>query len=109
ENFLASDVPALLPYTRRVIFLHDGDLARITREGVEVTDLQGNPLKRDVVEVDWSLEAAEKGGFPHYMLKEIYEQPWVLENTLGGRLREEEGDVDLGLSLDPKEVERVHV
>ena len=109
ENFLASDVPALLPYTRKVIFLHDGDLARITREGVEITDLQGNPLKREAVEVDWSLEAAEKGGFPHYMLKEIYEQPWVLENTLGGRLREEEGDVDLGLALDPKEVERVHM
>ncbi|SDE49904.1 glucosamine--fructose-6-phosphate aminotransferase (isomerizing) [Thermus arciformis] len=109
ENFLASDVPALLPYTRKVIFLHDGDLARITREGVEITDLQGNPLKREAVEVDWSLEAAEKGGFPHYMLKEIYEQPWVLENTLGGRLREEEGDVDLGLALDPREVERVHM
>ena len=109
ENFLASDVPALLPYTRRVIFLHDGDLARITREGVEVTDLEGNPVEREVVEVDWTLEAAEKGGFPHYMLKEIYEQPWVLENTLGGRLREEVGDVDLDLSLDPKEVERVHL
>ncbi|WP_038058574.1 glutamine--fructose-6-phosphate transaminase (isomerizing) [Thermus amyloliquefaciens] len=109
ENFLASDVPALLPYTRRVIFLHDGDLARITREGVEVTDLQGRPLEREVVEIDWTLEAAEKGGFPHYMLKEIYEQPWVLENTLGGRLREEEGDVDLGLRLDPQAVERVHV
>ncbi|TBH17509.1 glutamine--fructose-6-phosphate transaminase (isomerizing) [Thermus thermamylovorans] len=109
ENFLASDVPALLPYTRRVVFLHDGDLARITREGVEVIDLGGQPLKREVVEIDWSLEAAEKGGFPHYMLKEIYEQPWVLENTLGGRLREEEGDVDLGLALDPKEVARVHL
>ncbi|WP_117237685.1 glutamine--fructose-6-phosphate transaminase (isomerizing) [Thermus sediminis] len=109
ENFLASDVPALLPYTRKVIFLHDGDLARITREGVEITDLEGNPLAREAVEVDWSLEAAEKGGFPHYMLKEIYEQPWVLENTLGGRLLEEEGDVDLGLSLDPTEVERVHM
>ncbi|APD09111.1 glutamine--fructose-6-phosphate transaminase (isomerizing) [Thermus brockianus] len=108
ENFLASDVPALLPYTRRVIFLHDGDLVRLTREGVEVTDLAGNPVAREVVEVDWTLEAAEKGGFPHYMLKEIYEQPWVLENTLGGRLREEEGDVDLGLALDPREVERVH-
>jgi glucosamine--fructose-6-phosphate aminotransferase (isomerizing) len=109
ENFLASDVPALLPYTRRVIFLHDGDLARITREGVEITDLEGRLLEREVVEVDWTLEAAEKGGFPHYMLKEIYEQPWVLENTLGGRLREEEGDVDLGLALDPREVDRVHV
>jgi Flp pilus assembly protein TadD len=54
-------VPALLPYTRRVIFLHDGDLARITREGVEVTDLEGNPVEREVVEVDWTLEAAEKG------------------------------------------------
>ncbi|TFU25767.1 glutamine--fructose-6-phosphate transaminase (isomerizing) [Thermus tengchongensis] len=109
ENFLASDVPALLPYTRRMVFLHDGDLARITREGVEVTDLQGNPLEREAVEIDWTLEAAEKGGFPHYMLKEIYEQPWVLENTLGGRLREEEGDVDLGLSLDPKAIDRIHV
>ncbi|RTH05429.1 glutamine--fructose-6-phosphate transaminase (isomerizing) [Thermus scotoductus] len=109
ENFLASDVPALLPYTRRVIFLHDGDVARITREGVEITDLQGRPLSREAVEVDWTLEAAEKGGFPHYMLKEIYEQPWVLENTLGGRLREEEGDVELGLSLDPKAIDRIHV
>ncbi|WP_243028036.1 glutamine--fructose-6-phosphate transaminase (isomerizing) [Thermus albus] len=109
ENFLASDVPALLPYTRRVIFLHDGDLARITREGVEIRDLGGKPLAREVVEVDWTLEAAEKGGFPHYMLKEIYEQPWVLENTLGGRLREEEGDVDLGLNLDPKAIDRIHM
>lgn len=109
ENFLASDVPALLPYTRRVIFLHDGDVVRLTREGVEITDLEGRPVQREAVEVDWTLEAAEKGGFPHYMLKEIYEQPWVLENTLGGRLREEVGDVDLDLSLDPKEVERVHL
>jgi glucosamine--fructose-6-phosphate aminotransferase (isomerizing) len=109
ENFLASDVPALLPYTRKVIFLHDGDVARITREGVEIMDLLGNPLLREAVEVDWSLEAAEKGGFPHYMLKEIYEQPWVLENTLGGRLLEEVGDVDLGLELDPLEVDRVHM
>ncbi|ADW23023.1 glutamine--fructose-6-phosphate transaminase (isomerizing) [Thermus scotoductus] len=109
ENFLASDVPALLPYTRRVIFLHDGDLARITREEVVVTDLEGHPLPREVVEIDWTLEAAEKGGFPHYMLKEIYEQPWVLENTLGGRLREEEGDVELGLGLDPLAIDRIHV
>ncbi len=105
ENFLASDVPALLPYTRRVIFLHDGDLVRVTREGVEVVDLEGEPLVRPMETVDWSPEEAEKGGFPHYMLKEIYEQPWVLENTLGGRLRD--GGVELGLSLDPKAVDRV--
>jgi len=109
ENFLASDVPALLPYTRRVLFLHDGDVVRLTREGVEITDLEGRPVQREAVEVDWTLEAAEKGGFPHYMLKEIYEQPWALENTLGGRLREEEGTVEVGLALDPREVDRVHV
>lgn len=109
ENFVASDVPALLPYTRRVIFLHDGDMAVITREGVRVTDLAGNRVERGVVEVDWSLEDSEKGGYPHYMLKEIYEQPWVLENTLGGRLREEEAGVELGLRLDPAAFDWVHI
>lgn len=109
ENFVASDVPALLPYTRRVIFLHDGDMASITREGVSVTDLAGNPLEREVVTVDWSLEAAEKGGHPHYMLKEIYEQPRVLENTLGGRLHEEAANVELGLGLDPAQYDKVHI
>jgi glucosamine--fructose-6-phosphate aminotransferase (isomerizing) len=109
ENFVASDVPALLPYTRRVIFLHDGDMAVVSREGVNVTDLAGNPVEREVVTVDWSLEAAEKGGHPHYMLKEIYEQPRVLENTLGGRLHEEEAGVELGLALDPRHYDKVHI
>ncbi|WP_027891291.1 glutamine--fructose-6-phosphate transaminase (isomerizing) [Calidithermus chliarophilus] len=109
ENFVASDVPALLPYTRRVIFLHDGDMAVVSRAGVEVTDLRGNPVEREVVEVDWSLEAAEKGGHPHYMLKEIYEQPRVLENTLGGRLHEEHANVELDLNLDPARYDRIHV
>jgi glucosamine--fructose-6-phosphate aminotransferase (isomerizing) len=109
ENFVASDVPALLPYTRRVIFLHDGDMAVVTREGVSVTDLAGNPVEREVVTVDWSLEAAEKGGHPHYMLKEIYEQPRVLENTLGGRLHEEEAGVELGLALNPVHYNKIHI
>jgi glucosamine--fructose-6-phosphate aminotransferase (isomerizing) len=109
ENFVASDVPALLPYTRRVIFLHDGDMALITREGVKVMDLAGNPVEREVATIDWSLEAAEKGGHPHYMLKEIYEQPRVLENTLGGRLHEEEANVELGLGLDPTRYEKIHI
>ncbi|WP_027883312.1 glutamine--fructose-6-phosphate transaminase (isomerizing) [Meiothermus rufus] len=107
ENFVASDVPALLPYTRRVIFLHDGDMAIVTREGVAVTDLAGNSVEREVVMVDWSLEAAEKGGYPHYMLKEIYEQPRVLENTLGGRLQE--AGVTLGLGLEPTRYDKVHI
>jgi len=109
ENFVASDVPALLPYTRKVIFLHDGDMAVVAREGVKVMDLAGNPVEREVVTVDWSLEAAEKGGHPHYMLKEIYEQPRVLENTLGGRLHEEEANVELGLKLDPSRYEKIHI
>jgi len=109
ENFVASDVPALLPYTRRVIFLHDGDMAVVRREGVQVTDLAGNPVEREVVTVEWSLEAAEKGGHPHYMLKEIYEQPRVLENTLGGRLYEEEAGVELGLKLEPTRYDKVHI
>lgn len=109
ENFVASDVPALLPYTRRVIFLHDGDMAVVRREGVRVTDLAGNPVEREVVTVEWSLEAAEKGGHPHYMLKEIYEQPRVLENTLGGRLHEEEAGVELGLALEPTQYDKVHM
>ncbi|WP_026234831.1 glutamine--fructose-6-phosphate transaminase (isomerizing) [Calidithermus timidus] len=109
ENFVASDVPALLPYTRRVIFLHDGDMAVVSREGVRVTDLQGNEVRREVVEVDWSLEAAEKGGYPHYMLKEIYEQPRALENTLGGRLSEARAGVELDLRLDPTRFDRIHL
>ncbi|MER3555594.1 MAG: glutamine--fructose-6-phosphate transaminase (isomerizing) [Meiothermus sp.] len=109
ENFVASDVPALLPYTRKVIFLHDGDMAVVTREGVKVSDLAGNPVEREVVAVDWSLEAAEKGGHPHYMLKEIYEQPRVLENTLGGRLHEETAGVELDLKLNPANYDKVHI
>lgn len=109
ENFVASDVPALLPYTRKVIFLHDGDMAVVTREGVRVSDLAGNPVERETVTVDWSLEAAEKGGHPHYMLKEIYEQPRVLENTLGGRLHEEAAGVELDLKLDPTHYDKVHI
>ena len=109
ENFVASDVPALLPYTRRVIFLHDGDMAVVQREGVRITDLAGNPVEREVVTVEWSLEAAEKGGHPHYMLKEIYEQPRVLENTMGGRLHEEEAGVEPGLKLEPTRYDKVHI
>ncbi|MFA5569397.1 MAG: glutamine--fructose-6-phosphate aminotransferase, partial [Trueperaceae bacterium] len=85
ETFLASDVPALLPYTRDVIYLLDGDVAELGRAGVSITDLAGNPLEREVSRVEWDAEAAEKGGFEHYMLKEIFEQPTVLQNTLFGR------------------------
>ena len=107
ENFVASDVPALLPYTREVIFMHDGDMALLTKDGVTVTDFAGKVLERETSIIDWDAEAAEKGGFEHYMLKEIYEQPTVLQNTFGGRFRGNGCDVDLDLNLDPTTINRV--
>ncbi|MBS3933553.1 MAG: glutamine--fructose-6-phosphate transaminase (isomerizing) [Truepera sp.] len=107
ENFVASDVPALLPYTREVVFLRDGDMALLAKDGVTVTDFGGVVLRRDSAIIDWDAEAAEKGGYPHYMLKEIFEQPVVLQNTLGGRLAANGTDVTLELSLDPTSFNRV--
>ncbi len=86
ENFLASDIPAVMRYTRSVILLEDGDFATITPEGVAVTDLDGKDLQRVPLEVTWDDEAAEKGGYPHFMLKEIHEGPRTVRNTLRGRL-----------------------
>lgn len=107
ETFLASDVPALLPYTRDVIYLHDGDVAELSAAGVVLTDLAGAPVRREPSRVEWDAEAAEKGGFPHYMLKEIFEQPTVLQNTLFGRFVGNDTDVELGLGLDPNAIDRV--
>ena len=107
ETFVASDVPALLPYTREVMFLHDGDMALLTKEGVTVTDFAGAPRAREVSTIDWDAEGAEKGGYSHYMLKEIYEQPTVLQNTFGGRFAGNGTDVHLDLSLEPATINRV--
>ena len=107
ETFVASDVPALLPYTREVIFLHDGDMALLTQDGVTVTDFSGNVLEREATSIDWDAESAEKAGFEHYMLKEIYEQPAVLQNTLGGRFAGSGTDVRLELGLNADAIDRV--
>ncbi len=107
ETLLASDVPALLPYTRRVVFLHDGDVAVLRRNDVQIMGFDGAPREREAVTIDWDAEAAEKGGFEHYMLKEIFEQPTVLQNTLMGRFAANGTDVRLDLALDPRSVDRV--
>ena len=107
ENFVASDVPALLPYTRKVIFLHDGDMALIKSDGIELSDFDGQVVTREISTIDWDAEAAEKSGFEHYMLKEIYEQPTVLQNTFGGRFAANGMDVELDLGLDPNSIDRV--
>lgn len=90
ENFLASDIPALLPYTRDVYLLEDGDLVILTRQGVEIKR-SGQLVEKSVFHVDWDPVAAEKGGFEHFMLKEIMEQPKALRDTYTGRLQTEGG------------------
>ena len=101
EYFVASDIPAMLSHTREMIFLEDGEIAVFTPEQMRFTDLSGTPLVKQSKTITWSPLMAEKGGYKHFMLKEIYEQPRALADTIAGRLRSEEGDIyleDLGLS-----------
>ncbi len=95
EYFVASDVPAILYHTRDLFFLADGDLAVITPTGVQLTDFQGNPIVRQVQHVTWDPIMAEKGGFKHFMLKEIYEQPRAVRDTTLGRISQDTGHVFL--------------
>ena len=88
ENFIASDQMALLPVTRRFIFLEEGDVAEITRRSVKIVDSDGNPVEREVIESVVEHDAGDKAGYRHYMLKEIHEQPTVVRNALQGRLGE---------------------
>jgi len=86
ESFLASDVAAVLAHTDRIVFLEDGDVADIRPWGVTITDVHGAALERPVTTIDWSPEAAEKGGYEHFMLKEIHEQPESLSQSIAGRV-----------------------
>ena len=95
EFFVASDVPAILYHTRDLFFLGDGDLAVITAQGVQLTDFNGEPVVRQVQHVTWDPIMAEKGGFKHFMLKEIYEQPRSVRDTTLGRISQETGHVFL--------------
>lgn len=95
EYFVASDVPAILHHTRDIFFLADGDLAVVTPEGVQLTDFDGKPINRQVQHVTWDPIMAEKGGFKHFMLKEIYEQPRAVQETTLGRVSLDAGQVFL--------------
>ncbi|HEU4919041.1 MAG TPA: glutamine--fructose-6-phosphate transaminase (isomerizing) [Candidatus Limnocylindrales bacterium] len=86
ESFIASDVAAILAHTRRVVFLEEGDIADVRPTGVEVTDVHGTRRERAVTTIDWTPEAAEKGGYEHFMLKEIHEQPESLRQAIAGRV-----------------------
>src|SRR6266403_2259084 len=95
EYCVASDVPAILYHTRDLFFLGDGDLAVITPEGVQLTDFNGQPVVRQVQHVTWDPIMAEKGGFKHFMLKEIYEQPRAVRDTTLGRVSQDTGHIFL--------------
>jgi glutamine--fructose-6-phosphate transaminase (EC 2.6.1.16) len=96
ENFLASDIPALLPFTKKVIPLEDGEIADLTPDGVSIYDFEGNLKVKESITVQWDLLSAEKGGFKHFMLKEIFEQPRVVADTIKGYISR---DYELPFSL----------
>jgi glucosamine--fructose-6-phosphate aminotransferase (isomerizing) len=100
EFFLASDIPAILSHTRDMIFLDDGDVAVVTRQGVRITDHAGAERQLPVRHITWDPIQAEKGGYRHFMLKEIHEQPHTVRETLVGRISRERGTVD----LDPMDI-----
>ena len=93
ENFLASDVPAILPFCKDVIYLDDGDVAILERDNIRITDLNGNPVNRKVQSINWDPISAEKCGYRHFMIKEIYEQPRAILDTMRGRFSEEAGEI----------------
>ncbi|MBM4255476.1 MAG: glutamine--fructose-6-phosphate transaminase (isomerizing) [Deltaproteobacteria bacterium] len=96
ENFVASDVPAVLDYTRKVAFLDDGEMAEITRDNVTITDFHGHLIERAPRQITWDTLTAQKGGYKHFLLKEIHEQPQAIIDTMRGRLLVNDGEVSLG-------------
>src|SRR5215210_5752418 len=106
EYYVASDVAAILQHTRQVVYLDDGEMAILTRNGYQVCDLDAQIVKKGVSRIDWDLDQIEKGGFDHFMLKEIFEQPQTIQNTMRGRLVTDEGFTKLGgLNLTKEELQ----
>lgn len=95
ENFIASDIPAIIAYTRRTYIMNDGEIAVVKKDSIWVTDRKGNPITKKVFEVNWNAEAAEKGGYEHFMLKEIHEQSKAVRDTISPRINKENTQVVL--------------
>jgi glucosamine--fructose-6-phosphate aminotransferase (isomerizing) len=115
EAFLGSDIPALLPYTRQMAFLQDGDFAVLERSKLTIFDVEGRPVRRDPKTINWDPVSAEKGGYDRFMQKEIYEQPRAITDTIGTRVIWHQGSADLdldGIDFSPekaKAIDRVHL
>jgi glucosamine--fructose-6-phosphate aminotransferase (isomerizing) len=108
QAFLASDIPAILPYTREMVFLKDGEFAVLSENGVDLIDSDGGSIDRDPMAIGWNPVAAEKGGYDRFMQKEIFEQPRAVMDTIGTRVVEDDCDVDLdGINIDPESVGRI--
>ncbi|MEG6616965.1 glutamine--fructose-6-phosphate transaminase (isomerizing) [Peptococcaceae bacterium 1198_IL3148] len=109
ENFLASDIPALLKHTRRTLIINDGEIVDLNANGVKVLDAHGQTVDKEVFEVTWEESQAEKGGYEHFMIKEIYEQPRALRDTLSGRISTENDGVILNeIALDKEFINTIN-
>ena len=106
ENFFASDVTALVPYTRNVIYLEDGEFASITPDGIEVFDGTGRPVTKELNRITWDVRTAEKGGYDHFMMKEIMEQPAAVKATISPRIRGKEIVLD-DVRLDAEDLSKI--
>ena len=108
ETFIASDIPALLDYTRKVTFLEDGEIGEVTVDSYRLFNGTGKAIRRPVKEITWDAVAARKGGYPHFMLKEIYDQPRALADTFRSRISLKNGEVSLeGIKLTQSQVKRI--
>ncbi len=108
ESFLASDIPALLKETRKVIYLGDGEIASLSREGVKIKTLGNKVVVKKATEISWDVRLTEKEGYPHFMLKEIYEQPRAIEETIWGRISGDESNIHLKeIGLSKREVKSI--
>ena len=109
ETLIASDISAIAAYTQRVIYLNDGDLAKITAETIDIRNIENIPLSREIAHIDWNPEAAEKSGYEHFMLKEICEQPEAVANSIRGRLDKGSATAVLaGLNMTSRELAQVN-
>ncbi len=106
EFILASDIPALLPYTRQVIILENGEIAKVDKSSYEIFSFEGEEKRKEIFEVTWDTEAAEKGGYEDFMLKEIFEQPRAVKETIRGRI-DSDGNIRIKLGLSAEEVRSI--
>ncbi|MFB3076745.1 MAG: glutamine--fructose-6-phosphate transaminase (isomerizing), partial [Lysobacterales bacterium] len=108
ETLIASDVSALISHTKRVVYLDDGDVVTVTPDNFDIVSLKDVPVTRGATEIDWDIEEIEKGGFEHFMLKEIYEQPAALTNALRGRLVHKDQTTKLsGMQMGPADLAHI--